>query len=86
MASELPDELEELKTRLILELDGYRFGGSQTNRLMAVEPGEVAVRVLTEWYEEYRGDYEVLMSTLTDEKPTFGDTKEATHWALQNLS
>ncbi len=65
--AKLPDELEELKQRLINELDS-----------------DIAVRVLEEWYEEYLEDYEKLMTSLNDSPTT--DGRNATHWALQNIS
>ena len=75
----LPDELEELKLRLQIELDGAINSGTnyQSNLVSCV---------IHEWYDEYREDYEKLMLSLDDRVAVQSDNKDATHWALQNLS
>ena len=77
MRKELPDELEELKLRLQLELDGHPIG---------IYPPALVSSVIQEWYDEYREDYEKLMLSLEDRVAVQSDNKDATHWALQNLS
>ena len=75
----LPDELEELKLRLQIEPYGAINSGTnyQSNLVSCV---------IHEWYDEYREDYEKLMLSLDDRVAVQSDNKDATHWALQNLS
>ncbi len=77
--TKLPEELEELKLRLQIELDGAINSGTnyQSNLVSCV---------IHEWYDEYREDYEKLMLSLDDRIAVQSDNKDATPWALQNLS
>ena len=71
----LPDEIEELKNRLRLELDG------QGVRWPYIE---IALLCVNDWYEEYQDDYEKLIesSAQIEEK----NAEYWRHWALQNIS
>lgn len=71
----LPDEIEELKNRLRLELDGQ---GVRWPHI------EIALLCVNDWYEEYQDDYEKLIesSAPIEEK----NAEYWRHWALQNIS
>ena len=73
----LPDELEELKNRLRLELDDQSI---QISRSLAIE---LAVMCVDDWYEEYQEDYEKLIESPVPEKK---DAEYWSNWALQNIS
>ena len=73
----LPDELEELKNRLRIELDDQSI---QISRSLAIE---LAVMCVDDWYEEYQEDYEKLIESPVPEKK---DAEYWSNWALQNIS
>ena len=73
----LPDELEELKNRLRVELDDQSI---QISRSLAIE---LAVMCVDDWYEEYQEDYEKLIESPVPEKK---DAEYWSNWALQNIS
>ena len=73
----LPDELEELKNRLRLELDDQSI---HISRSLAIE---LAVMCVDDWYEEYQEDYEKLIESPVPEKK---DAEYWSNWALQNIS
>ena len=66
----MPDELEELKLRLRIEVD---------DRNPDVE------RVIDEWYEEYQDDYKKLIVNANDGLES-KDAEHWRNWALQNVS
>jgi hypothetical protein len=75
----LPDELEELKNRLRIELDDQSI---QISRSLAIE---LAVMCVDDWYEEYQSawDYEKIIESPVPEKK---DAEYWSNWALQNIS
>ena len=72
----LPDELEELKNRLRLELDDQSI---HISRSLAIE---LAVMCVNDWYEEYQEDWKIIESPVPEKK----DAEYWSNWALQNIS
>jgi len=70
----LPDEIEELKNRLRLELDG------QGVRWPYIE---IALLCVNDWYAEYQEDYEKIIDSSA---PPEKDAEYWRNWALQNIS
>ena len=78
---ELPEELEELKLRLQLELDGVLNGGTN----YSFHPSLIGT-IIEEWYKEYAGDYEKAIMSVDSDAPSINVKTDPTFWALQNIS
>ena len=78
---ELPEELEELKLRLQLELDGVLNGGTN----YSFQPGLIGT-IIKEWYAEYADDYEKAIMSVDSHAPSINVKTNPTFWALQNIS
>ena len=78
---ELPEELEELKLRLQLELDGVVNGGTN----YSFQPSLIGT-IIKEWYKEYADDYEKAIMSVDSHAPSINVKTDPTFWALQNIS
>ena len=78
---ELPEELEELKLRLQLELDGVLNGGTS----YSFQPSLIGT-IIKEWYKEYADDYEKAIMSVDSHAPSINVKTDPTFWALQNIS
>ena len=78
---ELPEELEELKLRLQLELDGVLNGGTN----YSFQPRLIGT-IIKEWYAEYADDYEKAIMSVDSDAPSINVKTDPTFWALQNIS
>ena len=78
---ELAEELEELKLRLQLELDGVLNG--VTN--YSFQPSLIGT-IIEEWYKEYADDYEKAIMSVDSHAPSINVKTDPTFWALQNIS
>ena len=78
---ELPEELEELKLRLQLELDGVLNGGTN----YSFQPSLIGT-IIKEWYTEYADDYEKAIMSVDSHAPSINVKTDPTFWALQNIS
>ena len=78
---ELPEELEELKVRLQLELDGVLYGGTN----YSFQPSLIGT-FIKEWYAEYADDYENAIMSVDSHAPSINVKTDPTFWALQNIS
>ena len=78
---ELPEELEELKLRLQLELDGVLNGGTN----YSFQPSLIGT-IIKEWYAEYADDYEKAIMSVDSHAPAINVNTDPTFWALQNIS
>ena len=78
---ELPEELEELKLRLQLELDGVLNGGPN----YSFQPSLIGT-IIEEWYKEYADDYEKAIMSVDSQAPSINVKTDPTFWALQNIS
>ena len=78
---ELPEELEELKLRLQLELDGVLNGGTN----YSFQPSLIGT-IIKEWYAEYADDYEKAIMSVDYHAPSINVKTDPTFWALQNIS
>ena len=78
---ELPEELEELKLRLQLELDGVLNGGTN----YSFQPSLIGT-IIEEWYKEYADDYEKAIMSVDSHAPSINVKTNPTFWALQNIS
>jgi len=78
---ELPEELEELKLRLQLELDGVLNGGTN----YSFQPSLIGT-IIEEWYKEYADDYEKAIMSVDSHAPSINVKTDPTFWALQNIS
>ena len=78
---ELPEELEELKLRLQLELDGVLNGGTN----YSFQPSLIGT-IIEEWYKEYADDYEKAIMSVDYDAPSINVKTDPTFWALQNIS
>ena len=78
---ELPEELEELKLRLQLELDGVLNGGTS----YSFQPSLIGT-IIKEWYKEYADDYEKAIMSVDSDAPSINVKTDPPFWALQNIS
>ena len=78
---DLPEELEELKLRLQLELDGVLNGGTN----YSFQPSLIGT-IIEEWYKEYADDYEKAIMSVDSHAPSINVKTNPTFWALQNIS
>jgi len=78
---DLPEELEELKLRLQLELDGVLNGGTN----YSFQPSLIGT-IIEEWYKEYADDYEKAIMSVDSHAPSINVKTDPTFWALQNIS
>ena len=78
---ELPEELEELKLRLQLELDGVLNGGTN----YSFQPSLIGT-IIKEWYKEYADHYEKAIMIVDSHAPSINVKTDPTFWALQNIS
>ena len=78
---ELPEELEELKLRLQLELDGVLNGGTN----YSFQPSLIGT-IIKEWYAEYADAYEKANMSVDSHAPSINVKTDPTFWALQNIS
>ena len=78
---DLPEELEELKLRLQLELDGVLNGGTN----YSFQPSLIGT-IIKEWYKEYADDYEKAIMSVDSHAPSINVKTDPTFWALQNIS
>ena len=78
---DLPEELEELKLRLQLELDGVLNGGTS----YSFQPSLIGT-IIEEWYKEYADDYEKTIMSVDSHAPSINVKTDPTFWALQNIS
>ena len=78
---DLPEELEELKLRLQLELDGVLNGGTN----YSFQPSLIGT-IIKEWYKEYADHSEKAIMSVDSHAPSINVKTDPTFWALQNIS
>ena len=78
---ELPEELEELKLRLQLELDGVLNGGTN----YSFQPSLIGT-IIKEWYAEYADDYEKAIMSVDSDAPSINVKTNPTSVSYTHLT